>query len=105
MAPTEFSNFHKLGASTTLEGQRGDRLKIAGCSLHCISGTSNHANLFQMLASRKMDLEIKYYFLNVIYYNNLSFLFKIDTYHHCSLKILIYLGWLSDSSIMQRRTI
>lgn len=92
MASTECIHSHKLGASTTVEGQNGERLKIAGCSLHGILGTSNHASSFQVLASTKMDLEIKYDILNVIYYHNLSFLFKMDTYHHCLLKILIYLG-------------
>lgn len=53
MPSKEFINFHKLGASTTLDGQRGERLKIAGCSLHGILGTSNHASSFQMLISRK----------------------------------------------------
>lgn len=71
MASRECISFHKAGASTTLEGQRGERLKIAGCSLHSMLGTSNHASSFQMLSSRKMDLEIKYDILKVIYYHNL----------------------------------
>lgn len=32
MSSREFTNFHKLGASPTLEGQTGEKLKIAGCS-------------------------------------------------------------------------
>lgn len=70
MASREYISFHKLGASTTLEGQRGERLRTAGCSLHSMLGTSNHANSFQILSTRKMDLEIKRDILNVIYYHN-----------------------------------
>lgn len=32
MSSREFNNFHKYGASATLEGQRGEKLQIAGCS-------------------------------------------------------------------------